>query len=284
MSEVETILRDKGIHFVPKGKDVLVKCFNPEHDDSHPSMRIDRMEGQYHCLSCGWKGNVFHDFNKYRNVFNSKVSALKDKIRSLYIEASGVEQPSDAFPFYEPFRGLKAETYRELNAFTSEKDFPERVVFPIMDYSGKVKGFNARHKLTNLADGVPKYLVKPDGVDLPLYPPIKDRHTSMVLVEGLYDALNLRDKGLTNAVCAFGTRRLSANSIYEKMLPFMIRGIVKVYIMFDGDEAGRKAAEDVKWFIKQKTDLEVEIIPMGDGKDPGDLTQAEVDFIKKVVD
>lgn len=64
----------------------------------------------------------------------------------------------------------------------------------------------------------------------------------------------------------------------------MIRGIVKVYIMFDGDEAGRKAAEDVKWFIKQKTDLEVEIIPMGDGKDPGDLTQAEVDFIKKVVD
>ncbi len=47
MTDVEQLLRDKDIYYVPKGKDVLVKCFNPEHDDSSPSMRIDREEGIY---------------------------------------------------------------------------------------------------------------------------------------------------------------------------------------------------------------------------------------------
>lgn len=280
-TEVEQLLTDKDIYFIPKGKDLLVKCFNPEHDDSSPSMRIDREEGIYHCLACGHKGNIFYDFNKYRNGFNSKVNALKAKIRSIYTKASGVPTPSDAFSFYEPFRGISADTYKKFQAFTSESKFKDRIVFPILDYSGNICGFNARHKLTS---GTPKYLVYPEGADFPLYPPIKDASTSLVLVEGLYDAINLHDKGLTNAVCTFGTQRLSDNSIYEKLLPYMIKGICKVYILFDGDEAGKLAASKVSEMIKRKTDLRVEIIPLGAGKDPGDLTLQEVEMLKKVID
>lgn len=281
-TEVEKILREKDIYFIPKGKDLLVKCFNPEHDDSSPSMRIDREEGIYHCLSCGHKGNIFYDFNKYRNAFNSKVSALKEKIRSLYMEASGAIMPAGAFAFYKPFRDIKAETYKQFNAFTSEqKEHTDRIVFPITDYSGKIVGFNGRHKLPN---GEPKYMVTPEGVDFPLYPPIKGQHTSLVLVEGLYDAINLHDKGVSNAVCTFGTQRLSAHSIYEKLLPYMIRGIMKVYILFDGDRAGREAAEKIKEMITMKTDMSVEILPLGEGKDPGSLTEAEVNMLKRVID
>jgi len=282
MTEVEQLLRDKDIYYIPKGKDVLVKCFNPEHDDSSPSMRIDREEGIYHCLSCGYKGNIFYDFNKYRNAFNSKVSAIKEKIRSLYLEASGAIMPSDAFSFYKPWRNINAETYKNFKAFTSESpDHRDRIVFPIIDYSGKICGFNGRHKLPS---GEPKYMVTPEGADFPLYPPVEDTHTSLVLVEGLYDAINLHDKGVTNAVCCFGTQRLSANSIYEKLLPYMIRGIMKVHILFDGDTAGREAAEKIKEMIVMKTDMAVEIIQLGAGQDPGELTQGEVDMLKKVID
>lgn len=281
MTEVEQLLRDRDIYYRYAGKDILVKCFNPEHDDSKPSMRIDRLEGMYHCLSCGFKGNVFHDFNVYRNVFNSKVSALKEKIRNLYTKASGATMPHDAFPMFEPLRGIKAETYKKFGAFTSTSEFPDRIVFPIKDYSGNIIGYNGRHKLPS---GEPKYLVKPDGADFPLWPPVTAKHTSMVLVEGLYDALNLHDKGMTNASCCFGTQRLSVNTIYEKFLPYMIRGITKVYILFDGDEAGRDAALKIKDMLILKTEMSVEILQLSAGQDPGELTQAQVDMLNKAID
>lgn len=45
MTEVEQLLTDKDVVYHSKGKDLLVKCFNPEHDDDNPSMRIDREDG-----------------------------------------------------------------------------------------------------------------------------------------------------------------------------------------------------------------------------------------------
>lgn len=280
-TQVEQLLRDKDIYFVSKGKDLLVKCFNPEHDDSSPSMRVHREEGIYHCLSCGYKGNIFHDFNKHRDVFNARVSELQEKIRNLHIQASGVPTPSDAFPFYKSERGIKAETYKDYLAFTSESQFENRIVFPIVDYTGKIQGFNARHRNPH---GAPKYIVYPPGADFPLYPPIKKLiNNSLVLVEGLYDAINCRDKGMSNAVCTFGTQRLSLDSIHEKLLPHMIRGVDKVFILFDGDKAGKEGAIEVKKMIKMKTDLIVEILHLPEGKDPGELTIKEVELLIKLL-
>ena len=53
------LLKDKGVPFQISGKDYVTKCFNPEHDDTNPSFRIDRMTGIAHCFSCGFKTNIF---------------------------------------------------------------------------------------------------------------------------------------------------------------------------------------------------------------------------------
>ena len=37
---------------MPKGKDYVVSCLNPEHDDKNPSMRIDQITGIFNCFSC----------------------------------------------------------------------------------------------------------------------------------------------------------------------------------------------------------------------------------------
>ena len=37
----------------------------------------------------------------------------------------------------------------------------------------------------------------------------------MILVEGIFDVLNLHDKGLPNAVCCFGTRNISVEKLPE---------------------------------------------------------------------
>ena len=58
---------------------------------------------------------------------------------------------------------------------------------------------------------IPKYLISPPQAKLPLYPasvkPIKGR---VILVEGIFDMINLFDKGLPNAICCFGTKNMMA--------------------------------------------------------------------------
>lgn len=53
------ILKKNGLAPAVSGRDYLIKCLNPEHDDSNPSFRIDRVSGVAHCFSCGFKTNIF---------------------------------------------------------------------------------------------------------------------------------------------------------------------------------------------------------------------------------
>jgi DNA primase len=164
------------------------------------------------------------------------------------------------------------------NAFTtSEVDgMIDRIVFPIRNLYGDTKAFVGRWIHSN-AD--PKYLNYPSGITLPLYP--SDPyilHDSIILVEGILDALNLIDKGLPNAVCAFGAHTLSERSI-DKVLYFHILGVKKIYIMFDADETGKKAALSLEKALKPH--FSVEIVELPDGRDPGSLDKKEVEFIWK---
>ena len=41
----EDLLKEKGIKYQISGKDAKIHCLNPEHDDTNPSMRVDRITG-----------------------------------------------------------------------------------------------------------------------------------------------------------------------------------------------------------------------------------------------
>ena len=69
---VEELLNEKEIYFVPKGKDFLVRCISPDHDDGNPSMRIDQITGIFQCFSCGFKGNIFYHFGEKANQLQLK--------------------------------------------------------------------------------------------------------------------------------------------------------------------------------------------------------------------
>ena len=282
MNEVEKLLTDKKIHFVPKGKDVLVKCLNPEHDDQNPSMRIDREEGLFHCLSCGYKGNLFTLFNRYRNKFNSRVRRTKESIEQLRKASwSGYEIPPDAFFVNEMWRGIPSSIMRTHRAFYSDKmGMENRVVFPITDNRETIVGFQGRFKHT---DASPKYLAYPSGIGLPWYPSANKLelvNRSIVLVEGLPDALYLHGKGVTNAVSTFGTKGVKYDNIEEHLMPFMLAGIEKVYILYDGDEAGTRASEHLENIISKRTELLVEIVSLPEGEDPSSLDDRQLNILK----
>ena len=133
-----------------------------------------------------------------------------------------------------------------------------------------------------MSDASPRYQNYPSGVVLSCYPVKFDEpYKHIVLVEGIFDMLNMYDKGIHNVVCTFGTNTMK-NNTSRKMLPFKVQGITKVFILFDGDEAGANAAAELKPLLEQ-LDFQVEIIALPDDLDPGAMNQEYVDSIKEYI-
>ena len=274
------ILNKNGLAFTVSGRDYLIKCLNPEHEDSNPSFRVDKVSGVAHCFSCGFKTNIFKFFGIFTNPVPIKIAALKEKLAELQA-TNGLELPAGHTPYTRSFRGISAQTLKYFGAFytNSVEKLVDRIVFPIKDVTGKTVVYVARHTLSN---GNPRYVNYPSGVKMPVFPSyLPSGYSSMVLVEGIFDMLNLYDNGLENVVCVFGTNTLQ-NDTKSKLLPFKAQGITHIYLLFDGDEAGSKAATHLKPLIEAEGFI-VEIIKLPEGSDPGDLSAEDIRSISEYI-
>lgn len=272
------LLKDRGIRYREQGKDYVIRCLNPEHNDTHPSMRVDKITGVFHCFSCGEKGNIFEYFGADPNYIDMKVAELQEKIREK-LSKTKLTMPLDAVPFCRNYRGISGNIYMQVNAFTSNEqdEFKDRIMFPIYDLQGNIKVFVGRSLHSDVAS---KYLFYPKHTSPPLFPARPEIwKNSIIIVEGIFDALNLMDKGCYNIVCAFGTQTLLKNA-EEKLGHFKILGVNKYYIMFDGDEAGVSASKKLEEVLK-KRGFNAERIEIWENKDPGELTEKEVEYIMK---
>lgn len=126
--------------------------------------------------------------------------------------------------------------------------FRGRVMFPIRDPQGRTLGFGARR----LGEGEgPKYLNSSDSMvyhkGRVLYGlfeareaekgrPADDRSDEMVLVEGYLDVIAMSQAGITNVVAGCGT------ALTTDQTRLLRRHAGEAVALFDGDEAGRKAA------------------------------------------
>jgi len=271
----EEVLSDKHVQFSSQGGDLVVKCLNPEHEDGTPSMRIDKITGAFHCFSCGFKGSIFKHFGLVNDLKDVRIQNVKKKISKLL--AADISMPIGAVPFIDSYRDISAETLIRFEAFT-HKDFEHRIVFPIRDILGEIIIFIGRHMHSNVN---PKYMLTPPKASPPLFPSKpKMLQGSIILVEGIFDMLNLQDKGLPNTVCAFGTQTL-LKSWEEKLDPFKLQGLNKVYILFDGDTAGQTAANKLEKEINKE--YLTEVITLPDGVDPGDLSEEDVMALRELV-
>ena len=274
------LIQKNGLAYTVSGRDYLIKCLNPEHEDSNPSFRVDKVSGVAHCFSCGFKTNIFKFFGVFTNPVPIKIAALKEKLADLR-STNGLELPAGHTPYTRSFRGISANTLKYFGAFYTNnvEKLVDRIVFPIKDITGKTVVYVARHTLSN---GNPRYVNYPSGVRIPVFPAhLPSGYSSMVIVEGIFDMLNLFDKGLENVICAFGTNTLQ-NDTKQKLLPFKAQGITHVYLLFDGDEAGRKASQTLKPIIEAEGFI-VEIINLPDDTDPGELDVEDVRSISEYI-
>ena len=146
--------------------------------------------------------------------------------------------------------------------------FRERLMFPIMNLSGQTVAFGGR----SLTDGDgPKYL---NSSETPIY--TKGEHLyglyqarramshnrSVLLTEGYVDVLSLHQFGFENSCGVLGTA-LTKEQVHR------LAGLVgRVDLVFDGDNAGRKAAlRSAEMILTQGLKCRVLCMPEGEDVD-----------------
>jgi DNA primase len=158
----------------------------------------------------------------------------------------------------------------------SSHDYPifnDRLMFPICDAKGRVIAFGGR-----LLQGEgPKYINSPDtplfrkqdnlfALDKAL-PTIK-KQGEVLICEGYMDALSFHAAGLTIAVAPLGTAFTASQA---KLLK---RWADKIFLCFDSDEAGRKAAER-GCAIAAGVGLDPYVVSLPGGKDASEILEKE---------
>lgn len=282
-TDVERLLSAKGLKYRVQGSDFVIKCLNPNHEDSSPSFRVDKIKGIGHCFSCGFKVNIFSFYGVITNHSNMKVLELREKIKNIMANQNGLDALAGAVPMNNKFRGISVATLTKFGAFYTDKvtEMADRIIFPLKDLKGNTRVFVGRHMLSNAN---PRYMIFPKKVQMLLFPcKLDSPSNSLVLVEGIFDMLNLYDKGLHNVVSTMGTNTLGdIQRIKEKMLPFKAQGVTKVFICFDGDTAGKEAAVELKPKL-ETIGLEVEIVELEEGTDPGEMSSDDVISLKEYI-
>lgn len=181
-----------------------------------------------------------------KDSFDGLTTYLKKRKLSLAkAEEAGLVRKSDKGHYYDFFR--------------------DRIMFPIIDRSSRVIGFGGRV----LGQGQPKYLntgetkIYHKGKELfglNLFKKNK-KLPWLLLVEGYMDVIGLASGGVHGSVASLGT----AFTIDQARLVKSYTD--QAYIVYDGDEAGARAAEAaVKIF--HKVDFNPKVVNLPKGMDP----------------
>ena len=144
--------------------------------------------------------------------------------------------------------------------------FRDRILFPIYDISGRICGFGGRI----VGEGQPKYLNSPESevfdksnLLLGLYQQKEAIRQAdrAILVEGNFDLISLVGNEVRNVAAPLGT------ALTREQLRLLKRFTTNVTLLFDGDEAGAKAAERaVSLFLAEQIPGQVVLLP--DKHDP----------------
>lgn len=154
--------------------------------------------------------------------------------------------------------------------------FRDRIIFPIRDSRGRVVAFGGRV----FGDEKPKYLNSPET---PVFHKNRElyglyearqanRHLSkIIVVEGYMDVVALAQHGISYATATLGTATSEAH------LEKIFRLVDEVIFCFDGDQAGRKAADRAleNALPLMQDGRQARFLFLPDGEDPDSLVRSQ---------
>ncbi len=143
--------------------------------------------------------------------------------------------------------------------------FVDRAMFPVLDLRGNVLAFSGRaltsdaqRKYVNTSDT----LIYKKGENIfALNYAKKTAKDFLILCEGNLDVISLHQAGFDNAVAGLGT------ALTERQVSLLARYTGAVYLCYDADEAGQKAAQKALRLFENT----VKVIHLEGGKDPDEI-------------
>ena len=168
---------------------------------------------------------------------------------------------------WQPRQGVEAGLLSSNEKGSIYDRFRGRLIFPIQDLAGRTIAFGGRI----IGEGDPKYL---NSSDTPIYKkgehlyglhqarPGMNRSRRALLTEGYLDVISLHQFGYQESCGVLGTA-LTTEQV-RRLSGFVNR----VDLVFDGDEAGRKAAfKSVEMILAQGLGVGVVLLPEGEDVD-----------------
>lgn len=204
-----------------------------------------------------------------------------DKIKSFRL---GYAPASGGLVTYLRQKGFSIDRLRQAGLIsTSREIFRDRLIFPILNMSGRIIGFGGR----GIDDYIqPKYLNSPETVIFKkgecLYGLYQSKDQvrakgEVLLVEGYFDLLSVYQHGFDNICAPLGT------SLTEQQAMLLSRFAKKVFILFDGDLSGIKAAlRAIGLLINAQVDVHVALLP--EDSDPDNfINQNGADALRELL-
>ena len=228
-------------------------------------LEINKLAAQYFYVQLkSEQGKTAHAYLTGRQLSEETIKAFGLGYSSKY---------SDDLFRYLRKRGYTEDLIRQAGLInTDEKNgvydkFWNRVMFPIMDVNNRVIGFGGRV----MGDAKPKYLNSPEteifDKSRNLYGLNRARTSRkpyFLVCEGYMDVIALHQAGFTNAVASLGTALTTGHAALIK------RYVQEVYLTYDSDEAGTRAALRAVPILKE-AGITAKVIRMDPYKDPDEF-------------
>ena len=276
--DLRELLDKRGIEYknTNNPSEILISCTSGLHEDKSPSLSYSLEKDVFHCWSCGFGGGVSKFLESIGEITRVpveskqpfKIEKLKNKIKAV-LEFDEVKLPKTRQVYIGEFKNIKASVFKEFQAFTTEElQLHNYLCVPIYQF-GKLKFIEGRYM--GSVTSQPKYFRRPHKgkVSNILFPLDKVKNTNyVILVEGLFDMLNMWQLGYKNTLAIFG-----ASNFGRAKLDLVDKiGVNRVDIMMDPDAPGQMAAEKIQSLLDSKN-IYSRIIKLPLGHDPGDITK-----------
>lgn len=277
--------------YKPKGQSIVIHC--PYHNDKHPSCHVhigNKFEPGFHkCFSCGGRGGwndlarIFQMNNydyKEGNKNNFKTEKKQEsndpfKMFENYLSAKPIlvddiprmKEGLESLPSDFEWRGVPKATWDKLGAslYWSRNEDIEFLHLPITR-NGEYMGYTLC-ALEKRQNNKPKYEIYANtSKNFLLFDQLRSNEP-VILCEGHFDAIRLYHYGY-NALCVFGVENWSTfkrTLLYSKVP-------TKVIILFDGDDAGYRAAQKIYPELAPGVDTDIMYLPLLNPPiDPGNM-------------
>lgn len=236
---------------------------NTFHDNREIYYKVNKLAANFFYKAFTEKANKGYAYMKRREIS----PAILKKFGIGYADAQW-----DSLYKYLLSQGVDKKIMLELGLVSESKGkyydkFRNRVIFPIINTSGKVIGFGGR---AIDAEDNPKYLNSAESkifqkkynlYGLNISRQSVGKEGFIILVEGYMDTIALYQSGIENVAASLGT------ALTENQAKLIKRYTKDVILSYDADGAGRAAA--LRGLdILRKEECKVKVLHVTDGKDP----------------